>query len=42
MRLELAGSLILPEPLVVKFEANGSFDPETYIDLGYTDRKSVV
>jgi hypothetical protein len=36
MRFELAGSLIHPEPLIVKFEANGSFDTQSYIDLGYT------
>lgn len=36
MRLELAGSLIRPEPLVVKFEANANFDKVGYIALGYT------
>lgn len=36
MRIELAGSLIRPDPLVVRFDANGSFVPETYIEEGYT------
>jgi hypothetical protein len=36
MRLELAGSLIHPDPLVLKFDSNQSFDTQKYIDLGYT------
>lgn len=36
MRLELAGSLIQPDPLVLRFDANASFDPEYYMDLGFT------
>ena len=36
MRFELAGSLVHPDPLVIKFRTNQDFDPETYIDMGYT------
>lgn len=36
MRLELAGTLIVPDPLVIQFVANQDFDAEHYIDLGYT------
>jgi Glycine-rich domain len=36
MRIELAGSLILPAPLVLRFETNGNFSPQQYIDMGYT------
>lgn len=36
MRFELAGSLIRPDPLVIKFNANQNFDVQKYIDLGYT------
>jgi Glycine-rich domain len=36
MRFELAGSLIRPEPLVIKFNSNQNFDVQKYIDLGYT------
>lgn len=36
MRLELAGSLIHPDPLVIKFLTNQDFDTLNYIDLGYT------
>ena len=36
MRLELAGSLIRPDPLVVQFNANGTFDTQQYIELGFT------
>jgi Glycine-rich domain len=36
MRIELAGSLIRPEPLVIKFIANQNFNVQQYIDLGYT------
>ena len=37
MRFELAGSLVHPDPLVIKFTTNQNFDPSTYIDMGYTD-----
>ena len=36
MRFELAGSLIHPDPLVLKFNSNANFDVLQYIDLGYT------
>lgn len=36
-RLELAGSLVRPDPLVIKFNANQNFIPQQYIDLGYTN-----
>lgn len=36
MRMELAGSLIHPDPLILKFLANQDFDTLSYIDLGYT------
>lgn len=36
MRIELAGSLIRPAPLVLRFEANQTFDVQKYIDLGFT------
>ena len=36
MRLELAGSLVQPEPLVIRFDANSNFNTPTYLDLGYT------
>ena len=36
MRLELAGSLIHPDPLLIKFNANQNFDTQKYLDLGYT------
>lgn len=36
MRFELAGSLILPDPLVIKFNASQNFDVQKYVDLGYT------
>jgi Glycine-rich domain len=36
MRFELAGSLVRPDPLVIKFNANQNFDVQKYIDLGYT------
>jgi hypothetical protein len=36
MRLELAGSLIHPDPVVIKFNVNENFDVSEYIDLGYT------
>jgi Glycine-rich domain len=37
MRFELAGSLIRPEPLVLRFDTNQNFDAQHYIDLGYTN-----
>jgi Glycine-rich domain len=36
MRIELAGSLVHPEPLVLRFDANATFDTLKYRDLGYT------
>ena len=36
MRFELAGSLVRPDPLVIKFNANQNFDVQKYIDMGYT------
>lgn len=36
MRLELAGSLVHPEPLVLRFTANQDFDVQHYLDLEYT------
>lgn len=39
MRLELSGSLVKPDPLVVKFDGSEEEDyfiPSVYIDLGYT------
>lgn len=36
MRLELSGSLIRPDPLLIKFESDQNFDPAPYITLGYT------
>lgn len=36
MRFELAGSLIQPEPLVIKFNSDQTFDVQHYRDLGYT------
>jgi hypothetical protein len=36
MRFELAGSLIQPEPLVIRIDTNQTFDTLKYIDLGYT------
>lgn len=36
MRFELSGSLIRPDPLVIKFDANDTFAKLPYIDLGYT------
>ena len=36
MRLELAGSLVHPDPLVLMFNANQTFDTLKYFDLGYT------
>jgi Glycine-rich domain len=37
MRFELAGSITAPDPLILKFNANSTFDPAKYTDLGYTD-----
>jgi hypothetical protein len=36
MRLELAGSLIRPDPLVLKFISSQDFIPADWTDLGYT------
>lgn len=36
MRLELAGSLIHPDPLVIRIDANQNFFPDTYMQLDYT------
>jgi len=36
MRIELAGSLIRPDPLVLRLETNQYFYPENYLELGYT------
>src|SRR4029077_7514783 len=36
MRLELSGTLVQPDPLVIKFNSNQNFTPQQYIDLGYT------
>ena len=36
MRFELSGSLVKPDPLVVRYQANGNFNPASYIDMGYT------
>jgi hypothetical protein len=37
MRFELAGSLVQPAPLVIKFNANQNFDASSYIRQGYTN-----
>lgn len=37
MRIELAGSLIRPAPLVLQFSANATFDTLEYLDQGYTN-----
>jgi hypothetical protein len=37
MRLELAGSQVIPDPLVLSYLANATFVPKTYLDLGYTN-----
>jgi hypothetical protein len=36
MRIELAGSLVHPDPLVIKFDTSQNFDAKKYKDLGYT------
>lgn len=36
MRFELAGSLVRPDPLVLTYDVNATFDTQYYIDLGYT------
>jgi hypothetical protein len=36
MRLELAGSLVHPDPVVLMYTANATFDVLKYRDLGYT------
>ena len=35
MRFELAGSLSVAAPVVIRFTSNGTFDPRPYIDKGY-------
>lgn len=35
MRFELSGSMIRRPPVVLTFSSNGSFDSDTYMDLGY-------
>lgn len=42
MRLELAGSSAVPDPLVLTFTANGTFIPQTYIDQGYINFDVIV
>ena len=37
MRLELSGSLIIPDPLVINFHNSQNFDPIEYINKGYTN-----
>jgi hypothetical protein len=37
MRFALAGSLVHPDPLVIKFNTNQSFDTLKYINMGYTN-----
>lgn len=37
MRFELSGSLIRPDPLVLTYEADGTFDTLSFIELGYTN-----
>jgi hypothetical protein len=41
MRLELAGSLVRPDPLVIRFDVNDSFDTLRYIDLGFTHFEAI-
>ena len=36
MRLELSGSLVHPDPLVLRFDVNQNFDTVKYTDLGFT------
>lgn len=36
MRMELSGSLVQPDPLIIKISADQDFHPLDYIDLGYT------
>ena len=36
MRLELAGSLIHPAPLILRFDADATFNAPTYENLGFT------
>src|SRR3954454_18284969 len=36
MRFELAGSLIHPDPVVIKFSTDQAFDKLHYLELGYT------
>lgn len=42
MRIELAGSLIHPDPLVIKFDSSQNFDTQKYIALGYTHFDVIV
>jgi hypothetical protein len=37
MRFELSGSLIRPDPLVIKFNTNQNFDTVKYMNMGYTN-----
>lgn len=37
MRIELSGSLIQPDPLILLFSIDKDFEPASYIDLGYTN-----
>jgi hypothetical protein len=37
MRFELAGSLVHPAPLVIRFTVNQTFDPTKYTKIGYTN-----
>lgn len=36
MRIELAGTLVRPDPAVVTFNQDGTFSPQQYIDQGYS------
>ena len=36
MRIELAGSLVIPDPMILRFTSDATFDTLKYIDLGYT------
>lgn len=36
MRLELAGSLVRPDPIVIEFSEDQDFDTAQFIDMGYT------
>lgn len=41
MRIELSGSLVRPEPLVLRFTADQDFDTLSYTDLGYTHFEAI-